>query len=384
MSVIDLHARIERLEQLAVTTFRERALRDEEEGRFPVEDLRDIHELGLLHVAAEPENGGYGGHLLGERPELFLDILRRIARGDGATAHCYQLHNHTLWTLEGVGTPEQKERFVRKLTRGFAVSASVGSEPGRVNMYEMKTRARRVDGGWIVNGVKNFVTNGEFSDVVIVVVAVEGVDNPLDAHMMVILEPDMPGQTWDDGWYQPNGMRNARSPLLTLKDVFVPDSHVLGAPGTYPRQRWQGRFHLGFAANYLGSAEGLFDWYLEYAKSRGRTSNPLVQLRTGEMRMQLDAAAALFDRAVRSWKNGKVVDAELISMSAKSTAAHAALNVARGVLFAAGASAQFQEHPFGYFVRNIEMHCVHAGHDRTAQIIGQAALGEQFDSTLQR
>src|SRR5690606_67630 len=50
MSVIDLHERIERLEQLAVTTFRERALRDEEEGRFPVENLRDIHELGLLHV----------------------------------------------------------------------------------------------------------------------------------------------------------------------------------------------------------------------------------------------------------------------------------------------------------------------------------------------
>jgi alkylation response protein AidB-like acyl-CoA dehydrogenase len=381
---VALHDRIEKLDRLTTTVFRERAMRDEAEGRFPLENLRAIHDLGLLHVTAEPENGGYGGHLLGERPELFLDVLRRISRGDAATAHCYQLHNHTLWTLEGVGTPEQKERFVRPLTSRFGISASVGSEPGRVNMYEMKTKARRVDGGWIVNGVKNFVTNGEYSDIVIVVVAVEGVTDPIEGHMMVVLEPGMAGQSWDDDWYQPNGMRIARSPLLTLKDVFVPDSHVLGAPGTYPKQRWQGRFHLGFAANYLGSAEGLFDWFVDYAKGRGRIANPLVQLRTGEMRMQIDAARALFEKAVHSWKDGKIVEAELISMSAKTTAAHAALAIARGVLYSAGASAQFDEHPFGYFVRNIEMHCVHAGHDRTAQIIGQAALGETFDSTLQR
>ncbi len=384
MNDLQLEERAATLEQKAVKDFRARAIRDEERGLFPIENLREIHDLGLLHVTAEPESGGYGGHLLGQRPSLFLDLLRRVSRGDGATAHCYQLHNHSLWALEAVGTPEQVERFVLPITSRFGLTASVGSEPGRVNMYEMKTKAKKVDGGWIVNGVKNFVTNGEFADLVIAVVAKEGEPDPIKNHMMVILEPGMEGQTWDDAWYRPNGMKNARSPLLTLNDVFVPDSHVLGEPGTYPKQRWQGRYHLGFAANYLGSAEGLFDWFVEYIAARGRASNPLIQLRTGEMRMQIDAARALFDKAIYSWEEGKITDAELISMSAKTNAAHAAISVARGVLYSAGASAQFEEHPFGYFVRNIEMHCVHAGHDRTAQIIGQAALGEQFDSTLQR
>ncbi|MNE56338.1 hypothetical protein D3C80_1512380 [compost metagenome] len=71
-------------------------------------------------------------------------------------------------------------------------------------------------------------------------------------------------------------------------------------------------------------------------------------------------------------------------MSAKSTAARAAFNALQSVLLSAGATAQFDEHPLGRTARNIETFVVHAGHDRTAQIIGQSLLGTAFDSTLQR
>jgi len=78
------------------------------------------------------------------------------------------------------------------------------------------------------------------------------------------------------------------------------------------------------------------------------------------------------------------VPAELGSMSAKSTAARAAYEVLQTIFYSAGATAQFEEHPLGRTARNIETFVVHAGHDRTAQIIGQAQLGATFDSTLQR
>jgi alkylation response protein AidB-like acyl-CoA dehydrogenase len=107
-------------------------------------------------------------------------------------------------------------------------------------------------------------------------------------------------------------------------------------------------------------------------------------LRVGEVKMQMDAAAAMFDSAVQGWRSADVVQAELRSMSAKSTAARTAFNTLQSVLYSAGATAQFEEHPLGRTARNIETFVVHAGHDRTAQIIGQAQLGATFDSTLQR
>ena len=365
-------------------SFREEGGRADREGVVPEANLQALHDRGLLHVTHSAKLGGPDGSLKGRQPELFLNMLRSICRADSATGHCFQLHNHALWQLEEVGTPEQIELFLKPALHKRSIFSAVGSEPGRINMYEMKTRARRVDGGWLVNGVKNFVTNGTVADLIITSVALEGVEGYMDNLQMMLIRPDMPGVSWDDSWYQPHGMRAARSPIMRLDDVFVPDSHLLGEPGAFARQRWQGRFHLGFAANYLGTSEGLFDWYLGYQRGRNKGADPYTQLRVGEVKMQLDAAAALFDRAIAGWRTDDVVQAELGSMSAKSTAAKTAFSVLQSVLLSAGATAQFDDHPLGRIARNIETFVVHAGHDRTAQIIGQAQLGATFDSTLQR
>jgi len=365
-------------------SFREVGAQSDREGVAPIASLQALQTQGLLHVTHSQALGGPDGSLKGAQPELFLNMLRTLCRADSATGHCFQLHNHALWQLETIGTPEQIELFVKPALEKFSIFSAVGSEPGRVNMYEMKTRAVRVDGGWLVNGVKNFVTNGTIADLIITSVALDGVEGYLGNLQMMLIRPDMPGVSWDDAWYQPHGMRAARSPIMRLENVFVPDNHLLGEPGAFARQRWQGRFHLGFAANYLGTTEGLFDWYLDYQRGRNKGNDPYTQLRVGEVKMQIDAAAALFDRAVQSWRGNDVVHAELTSMSAKSTAARSAFSALQSVLLSAGATAQFEEHPLGRTARNIETFVVHAGHDRTAQIIGQAQLGATFDSTLQR
>jgi alkylation response protein AidB-like acyl-CoA dehydrogenase len=370
--------------QALADDIREEGARADREGYAPKASLQKLHDRSLLHVTHSAAFGGPDGSLYGKQPELFLNMLRAICRADSSTGHCFQLHNHALWQLEAVGTPEQHELFLKPALEKCSVFSAVGSEPGRINMYEMKTRATRVDGGWLVNGVKNFVTNGTIADLIITSVALEGVEGYMDNLQMMLITPDMPGVTWDDAWYQPHGMRAARSPIMHLNNVFVPDNRLLGEPGAFAKQRWQGRFHLGFAANYLGTSEGLFDWYLDYQRSRNKSGDAFTQLRVGEVKMQLDAAAALFEQAIGVWGKGDVVQSELASMSAKSTAARAAFNALQSVLLSAGATAQFEEHPLGRTARNIETFVVHAGHDRTAQIIGQSLLGTAFDSTLQR
>lgn len=364
--------------------FRDNGAEADRDSTVALASLHALHEQGLWHVTHSAALGGPDGSVLGRQPDLFLNMLREICRADGPTGHSFQLHNHALWQLETVGTPEQIETILKPALARFSVFAAVGSEPGRINMYEMKTRAQRVEGGWRVNGVKNFVTNGTIADFIITSVALDGVEGYFDNLQMLIIDRNAAGVSFDDDWYRPHGMRAARSPIMRLDDVFVPDSYALGEPGTFARQRWQGRFHLGFAANYLGSIEGLFDWYLDYQRQRNKSGDPLTQLRVGEAKMQLDAAAALFERAIEGWRQADVVEAELGSMSAKSTAARAAYAVLQTIFYSAGATAQFDEHPLGRTARNIETFVVHAGHDRTAQIIGQAQLGASFDSTLQR
>jgi alkylation response protein AidB-like acyl-CoA dehydrogenase len=98
----------------------------------------------------------------------------------------------------------------------------------------------------------------------------------------------------------------------------------------------------------------------------------------------LHGAQVVFEDALASWTRGDVQGAELASMKAKSICAHAALTMSHTLIMLAGSTALFDEFPLGRLVRDLDTHVLHVGHDRTAQIIGAAELGETFDSTLQR
>ena len=372
------------LERLAIEEFRPRGRGYDAQCDIPADNIRALHERGWLATTVSPALGGKGSNLDAADKSTYLQALRVIARGCPSTAHCYQVHNHTIWIVEKLGTPAQIEKLLKPTLNKGLLTAFVGSEAKRRHMYMMNTTAKRVDGGWLVEGEKNYATNGAMMGFAVIFVAIEGVKEYLDNHLMVMITPDMKGVSMDHGWYRPNGMRAAASPVITLDKVFVPDEYVLAVPGAYPRGRWQGKYHLGFTANYLGATEGMFQWFVDYLKGKGRTKDPISQMRTGEVRIALDSARALFQRAIASWYEGDVTRSELLSMAAKSTAAHVAFEASHKLIHAAGSTALFDEFPLSRYVADLETHVLHAGHDRTAQIVGSAELGESFDSTLQR
>lgn len=376
--------KVQALHQMAVGAFRERAAAHDKACTIPTENIDDLFRSGWLNACLSKEFGGMASNLDTDDPCSYLQAIRVVARGCSSTAHCLQVHNHTAWCLEQNATPGQKEHFLKRMAeRPFLVSG-VGSEPNRKHMYTMMTTAKPVDGGYRVNGVKNYATNGPAMGVAVIFAALEGVEDYRDNHIMLLVEPGTEGFRVDPDWYRPLGMRAANSPMLYLDDVFVPTENVLGEPGAYPRGRWQGKYHLGFAANYLGTAEGMFDFYRDYIVQKGKGRDAITQMRTGEMKIALEAAQALFHRAILAWKTQPVVEAELISMSAKYTAAQTALELTHKLIQAAGSTVLFETFPIGRMIRDVETHCLHAGHDRTAQIIGQSLLGDTFDSTLQR
>jgi alkylation response protein AidB-like acyl-CoA dehydrogenase len=364
--------------------FREREQKTHDEASMPMENLQDLWDRGLLTATVKREHGGLGSNVCSDDPATFLQGIRTVARASPGTAHCMQVQNHVAWAIDEIGTAQQREMFIAPMMKSMKLSSFVGSEAGRKHMYVLKTTAKRVDGGYIVNGNKNYATNGFENGLAIIFASIEGETEYLKSHLMVIIEPGMKGVKANHDWYRPTGMRACPSPEIYLDNVFIPHTHVLGEPGTYPTGRWQGRFHLGFTANYLGAIEGAYDWVLQSLKERGRGKDPFVQMRIGEAQTQLYGAQIVFENAIESWTKGDVQQAELTSMKAKSICAHAALTMSHSLIMLAGSTALFDEFPLGRLVRDLNTHILHVGHDKTAQIIGAAQLGESFDSTLQR
>ncbi len=361
---------------------RERALHDA--CGMPFENLQDLFERGLLTATVKREHGGLGSNVMSDDPATFLQGIRTVARASPGTAHCMQVQNHVAWAIDEMGTDKQRKMFVEPMVDHMSVSSFVGSEANRKHMYVLKTTAKKVDGGYVLNGNKNYATNGYEHGCAIVFASIEGETEYFKSHLMTIVEPGMEGLSINHDWYEPTGMRVCPSPELHLDNVFIDQDHVLGEPGSYPKGRWQGRFHLGFAANYLGAIEGMYEWTMGSLKERGKSKDAFMQLRVGECEIDLFGARTAFERAIAIWREGDVQKAELASMKAKAICAHVALKVSQQLIMMAGATALFDEFPLGRLVRDLSTHILHVGHDRTAQIVGQSELGETFDSTLQR
>ncbi len=375
---------LQEVKHLAITKFREREAALHDSVSMPMENLKELWDRGLLTATVRREHGGLGSNVMSDDPATFLQTIRTVAHGSPGTAHCVQVQNHVAWAIDEIGTDEQRERFLAPMTKEMKLCSFVGSEAGRKHMYVLKTTAKKTDGGYIVNGNKNYATNGYEDGLAIVFATVEGETDYMNSHLMVIVEPGMEGLSINHDWYRPTGMRVCPSPEIYMNNVFIPNTHVLGEPGTYPKGRWQGRFHLGFAANYLGTIEGAYEWVLNSLKERGRGKDPFVQLRVGEMQIQLYGAQVAFENAIATWRRGDVLQAELASMKAKAICAHVASNLSTTLIQLAGSTALFDEYPLGRMLRDLQTHYLHVGHDRTSQIVGAACLDEVFDSTLQR
>jgi len=141
------------------------------------------------------------------------------------------------------------------------------------------------------------------------------------------------------------------------------------------------KFHLSFAAQYLGGAEGVFNTLTEYLPKRGTSGDPYTQLRLGEIRISTDSVRWLIYRAAWLWTQGDLPRAERFSMIAKHRAIENAVTVMNKAAQIAGSSAFLAEAPLSRFFRDLRIHTLHENMDRTAAVVGQFALGMQSDTT---
>lgn len=222
------------------------AAQHDREYSMPVETLAALQEAKLLSISVPRRLGGMETGMVNcVEPLAYLLAIEELARIDMSAAHCFQVHCHSSQVLASAGSESQQDRWFAPVMKDGAIISWTGGEPGRTarGQYSMLSEAERKDGGFVLNGIKQYGTNASIGAWNIVTVSIKGVP-AADGFLMVLIPKGAKGFTVDETWWRPAGMRACVSPKLVLEDVFVPDEDVLQTPGFYPRSKLGARWHL--------------------------------------------------------------------------------------------------------------------------------------------
>jgi hypothetical protein len=293
----------------AETELRPHSREWDEKQAFPREVFTKLGELGLTGVCQPAEYGGAGLSTL-----EWAIVMEELARVDAGVALSLAAH-HSLSSahINLAGNDEQKRRFLAPLATGEKVGCWGLTEPGSgSDAGGMRTTAVRDGGQLVLNGSKNFITNGGTADIA-VVMAVTDRSKGKKGISAIVVERGTPG--FRAGKKENKlGIRASDTAELVLEECFVPDAHMLGAPGEGFRQALAvldgGR--ISIAALGLGTAIGAYETALEYSKQREQFGQPIAEFQAirfalAEMATRIAAAEALtFAAATEMDRTGKV------------------------------------------------------------------------------
>jgi len=282
----------------------------DESQKFPREVMAKAGELGFLGVFFPEEYGGAGlGYV------EYVIVITELSRIDPSVGISVAAHNSLCTNhIYKFGNDEQRRRWVTPLAKGEKIGAWSLTEPGAgSDAAGTRTRAERVDGGWILNGAKTFTTHGSVGDVC-VVFAVTDPNGPR-GHNISAFALDKGMQGFRPGKKENKlGIRASDTAEVVMEDCFVADDRLLGQEGEGFIQALQildgGR--ISIAALGLGTAIGAFDTAAAYAKEREQFGKPIAQFQAmqfalAEMSVRIAAAEALTFAAAEAMDRGEKV-----------------------------------------------------------------------------
>jgi len=282
----------------------------DEAQRFPREVMRKAAELGFLGVIFPEEYGGAGlGYV------EYVTVITELSKVDPSVGISVAAHNSLCTNhIFKYGDEPQRRRWVVPLARGEKIGAWALTEAGSgSDAAAARTRARKVEGGWVLDGAKTFITHGSVGDLC-VVMAVSDPDGPRGHNMSAfVVEKGTPG--YRSGKKENKlGIRASDTAEVILEECFVPDENLLGEPGEGFKQAMAvldgGR--ISIAALGLGTALGAFETARAYARERQQFGRPIAEFQAigftlAEMSTRIAAAEALtFAAAAEMDRTGRV------------------------------------------------------------------------------
>ena len=269
------------------------------ESRFPREALKGLAALGCYGVAVPAEWDGAGLDYL-----ALAVILEEVAAGDGATSTIVSVNNCPVCSiLMAWGSEAQKERWLKPLARGEMLGAfcltepHVGSEAGG-----LKTTARRDGDGYVLDGVKQFITSGKNGDVAIVMAVTDKAAGKKGISAFIV-------PTASPGYHVDRietklGQHASDTAQIRFENCRVPQANRLGDEGQGLRIALSGLEggRIGIGAQSIGMARAAFEAALRYSKERVAFGKPIfehqaLQFRLADMATEIEAARQLVHHA---------------------------------------------------------------------------------------
>lgn len=264
----------------------------EQENIVPVDVLKKLGKLGLMGICVSPEFGGAGADFIS-----YILVTEEIAAADCGVCNMMSAHNSPVCAaLQEYGTDDQKKMLLPPMARGELIGAFLLTEPHTgSDASAITTSARKVDGGYLLNGTKQFITSGSTADIAMIV-AVTDPKNIRRGISCFLTSTDNPGYIVAKE-EEKLGHRNCDTCQIVLDDMLVPEADLLGAPGEGYKIAlaflMAGR--IGVAAQSVGIAKAALAAGIDYAQTRETFGKRLVDhqaiaFKLADMATQIETA----------------------------------------------------------------------------------------------
>lgn len=264
-------------------------------GEFPYEIIKKLGELGFMGMMVSPEWGGAGLDTIS-----YVLAMEEISKVDASVGVIMSVNNSLVcWGLEMYGTPEQKEKYLKPLAQGKMLGAFALSEPeAGSDATNQHTIAEKDGDYWIINGTKNWITNGTTADVYLVMAQT----NRELRHKGIsafIVEKDFPG--FERGKKEDKlGIRSSDTCSLMFTNCRVPKENLIWEEGkgfNFAMNTLNGG-RIGIAAQALGIAQASLEAAVKYSKERKAFGKPIaelqaIQFKLADMATKVEAARLL-------------------------------------------------------------------------------------------
>jgi alkylation response protein AidB-like acyl-CoA dehydrogenase len=341
----------------------------DEHQTFPAEQIKKLGELGFMGMMVDPKYGGAGMDTIS-----YVLAMEELSKVDASASVVISVNNSLVcWGLEKYGSEEQKQKYLVPLAKGEIIGAFCLSEPeAGSDATSQQTTAVDMGDHYLLNGTKNWITNGNSASVYLVIAQTD----PEKGHRGInalIVEKEMPG--FEVGLKENKlGIRGSDTHSLLFTDVKVPKENRIGEDGfgfKFAMSTLSGG-RIGIASQALGIASGAYELSLEYSKQRkafGKAINEhqAIAFKLADMATEIEAARLLCLKSAWLKDNGKNFDKE--SAMAKVFASEVAMKTTTEAVQVHGGYGFVKEYHVERLMRDAKITQIYEGTSEIQRIV---------------
>jgi len=349
----------------------------DEKQEFPTAQIKKMGELGFLGMMVDPKYGGGGMDAIS-----YVLAMEEISKIDASASVIMSVNNSLVcWGLETYGTEEQKQKYLTKLATGEIIGAFCLSEPeAGSDATSQKTTAIDKGDHYILNGTKNWITNGGTASVYIVI-AQTHVEKGHRGINALIVEKGAEGFVIGPKENK-LGIRGSDTHSLIFNDVKVPKENRIGEDGfgfKFAMKTLSGG-RIGIASQALGIASGAFELALAYSKVRKSFGTEIINhqaiaFKLADMATQIEAARHLCLKA--AWDKDQHNDYTKSSAMAKLYASQVAMDVAVEAVQIHGGNGFVKEYHVERLMRDAKITQIYEGTSEIQKIVISRSLAKE-------